>query len=107
RVDPGRKAMPNIPYKSTDGYEPKALLDAILARRKGNLLNLDRMLLHSPPLAEGWNFFMGNVRSKLALNGKLRELAICAVALLNGADYEFHHHMPVWMEEGARADQVE
>ena len=49
--------MANIPYKSTENYEPKAVLDAIAARRgAGGLMNLDRMLLHSPPFAEGSEF---------------------------------------------------
>jgi alkylhydroperoxidase family enzyme len=99
--------LPNIPYKTLDGYEPKEVLDAVVARRKGNLMNLDRMLLHSPPLAEGWTAFFSRMRDSFAMPAKLRELAMCAVAVLNGADYEFHHHLPVWMESGARADQVE
>lgn len=99
--------MPNIPYKNVEGYEPKAVLEAVLARRNGKLMNLDRMLLHSPPLTEGWTAFFGRMRTSFALPAKLRELAMCAVAVLNGADYEFHHHLPVWIEAGARPDQVE
>lgn len=99
--------MANIPYKSTENYEPKAVLDAIVARRgAGGLMNLDRMLLHSPPYAEGWNLMLGRVRRELALDAKLRELAICTVALLNGAIYELHHHRPVWMDAGGTPEQA-
>lgn len=100
--------MPNIPYKNLDGYEPKAVLDAILARRgAGGLMNLDRMLLHSPVFAEGWTVFFRKIRTELVIDAKLRELAMCAVAMLNGAEYEFHHHLPEWQKAGATAGQVE
>ncbi len=35
--------------------QPKDLVDAILARRGGALLNLDHALLWSEPVARGWN----------------------------------------------------
>ena len=37
------------------------LINAVKARRGGRLLNLDRQLLHSPPLARGWNQYLGAV----------------------------------------------
>lgn len=101
--------MPNIPYKNLDGYEPKQVLDAVIARRGGadKLMNLDRMLLHSPEIAEGWAAFFKKVRNELTLDPKLRELAVCAVAMLNDAEYEFHHHRPVWEKAGATSAQIE
>ena len=99
--------MPRIPYQPLDLAEPRALVDAVRARRGGRLLNLDRILLYSPPMAEGWNSFMGNVRTRLALSPKLRELAICVVARLNGADYEFHHHAPLFLEAGGTQAQLD
>ena len=98
--------MPRIPYKPSDIAEPKDIVDAIRARRGGNLLNLDRMLLQSPPFAKGWNVFLGEVRCGLELAPRLRELAICVVAMLNGAEYEFHHHAPEFMRAGGTAEQV-
>ena len=38
--------------------QPKELLDAIFARRGGKLLNLDKALLWSEPVAAGWNVYM-------------------------------------------------
>ncbi|MEZ5660963.1 MAG: carboxymuconolactone decarboxylase family protein [Burkholderiaceae bacterium] len=70
------------------------------------MLELDRLLLYSPPLTEGWNHMLGNVRTKLSVEMKLRELAMCVVARVNGADYEFHHHAPLWQQAGATAAQV-
>src|SRR3982074_698784 len=98
--------MPRIPYKPIDIAKPKDIVDAIRLRRGGNLLNLDRMLLHSPAFAKGWNALLLEVRTGLALSPKLREIAMCVVAVLNGADYEFHHHAPELIKAGGTSAQV-
>ncbi|MDD2734650.1 MAG: carboxymuconolactone decarboxylase family protein [Desulfuromonadaceae bacterium] len=99
--------MPRIQYQSADIDNPQVLVSSIRARRGGALLNLDRMLLHSPPFAKGWNEFLREVRNGLTLAPKLRELAICGVAVLNNAEYEFLHHVPEFMKSGGTAAQVE
>ncbi len=99
--------MPRIPYQPADLGEPAELVAAIRSRRGGRLLNLDRMLLHSPQLAAGWNAYLRAVRNDLSLDPQSREIAICAVAVLNGADYEFHHHAPEFLRAGGTAEQVE
>ena len=98
---------PRIPYRPADLAEPAELVAAIRARRGGHLLNLDRMLLHSPPLARGWNEYLRAVRRELEVPPRLRELAMCAVAALNGADYEFHHHAPEFIAAGGTPAQVD
>ena len=99
--------MPRIPYQPADLAEPAAIVDAIRTRRGGGLLNLDRMLLQSPAFARGWNAFLGEVRTGLSLSPKLRELAMCVVAVINDADYEFMHHAPEFIKAGGNAKQVE
>jgi alkylhydroperoxidase family enzyme len=99
--------MPLIPYLPQDLAEPRELVTAIRERRGGALLNLDRTLLHSPPLAQGWNAYLRAVRTELAVSPKLRELAICAVARLNHADYEFLHHAPEFLRAGGTAAQLD
>jgi alkylhydroperoxidase family enzyme len=99
--------MRPVPYKSQELAEPQELVSAIRARRGGVLLNLDLMLLHSVPLADGWNGFMRRIRNELTVPPKLRELAICVVAVLNRAAYEFHHHAPEWRKAGGRDEQIE
>jgi alkylhydroperoxidase family enzyme len=98
--------MPRIPYQPADLAEPKEIVSAIRTRRGGELLNLDRMLLHSPAFAKGWNAFLGQVRTGLELSPKLRELAMCVVAVLNGAEYEFLHHAPEFIKAGGTVEQV-
>lgn len=99
--------MTRIAYQPEDLAEPAALVDAIRARRGGRLLHLDRMLLHSPPLAAGWNGYLKAVRTELALEPRLRELAMCTVASLNAAHYEFHHHAPEFLRAGGTAPQAD
>jgi alkylhydroperoxidase family enzyme len=83
------------------------LLRNIRARRGGTLLNLDRQLLHSAPLARGWNSLMGAIRGQTQLDGTLRELVILRVAVLNRAPYEFDQHAPVALDEGLSQAQVD
>jgi len=82
------------------------LVAAIEARRGGALLNLDRMLLWSEPLARGWNVYLRALRQELSLSPFVRELAICVVARLTGAEYEFHHHAPELKKAGATDAQL-
>jgi alkylhydroperoxidase family enzyme len=87
--------------------QPQDLVDAIVARRGGALLNLDRALLWSEPLARGWNFYLKNVRTGLSASRKLRELGICTVALLTGADYEYRHHAPDYLQAGGSQAELD
>ena len=98
--------MPRVPYVPVDLAEPADLVAAIRARRGGHLLNLDRMLLRSPPLARGWNAYLRTVRTELTLAPRLAELAMCVVAVLNGADYEFGQHAPLFVKAGGNDAQV-
>ena len=47
------------------------------------------------------------IRDSLSLDPKLRELGMCGVAVLNGAEYEFIHHAPPFKEAGGTQEQVE
>jgi alkylhydroperoxidase family enzyme len=99
--------MSAIPYVSADLREPAAIVEAIRARRGGRLLHLDRMLLHSPSFARGWNSLLGATRSELALPAALRELCICAVGMHNGAEYEVQQHSPPFLAAGGSMDQLQ
>ena len=87
--------------------QPRELVEAILARRGGQLINLDRALLWSEPLARGWNTYLKAVRTELPTSRRLRELAICTVALLTGAAYEYHHHAPDFLAAGGTQAELD
>jgi alkylhydroperoxidase family enzyme len=87
--------------------QPPELVAAIEARRGGELINLDKALLWSEPLARGWNVYLKAVRTELPTDRRLRELAICTVALLTGAAYEYHHHAPDFLAAGGTQAQLD
>lgn len=87
--------------------QPQVLVDAILQRRGGTFLNLDKALLWSEPVARGWNVYLKAVRTELPTSRKLRELGICTVALLTGAHYEYHHHAPDFLTAGGTQAQLD
>ena len=87
--------------------QPQDLVDAILKRRGGTMINLDKALLWSEPLARAWNIYLGAVRSGLPTSWKLRELGICTVALLTGAEYEYHHHAPDFLTAGGTQAELD
>ena len=92
--------MARIRYPDPSQYEREPLAERIKRERDGKVLNLYKMLLHSPPVAEGWLAFLTSIRQHAALPGRYRELAILRVAVLNGADYEFEVHVPFALKEG-------
>lgn len=98
--------MPRIPYLNDDQGPPE-LVAAIRQRRGGQLVELDRILMHSPPVAEGWNVYFQRLRGQLQLPAQPRELAMCAVAMLNGAEFELHHHAPLFLAAGGTEAQVQ
>ena len=87
--------------------QPQELVDAILKRRGGTLINLDKALLWSEPLARGWNVYLKAVRTDLPTSPKLRELGICTVALLTGAAYEYKHHAPDFLTAGGTQAELD
>lgn len=96
----------NPPPTTTE--EESAIVDRITARRAPRpLQSLDLALLHSPPLADGWNSFLGAVRTKTSLGADLRELAISRVAVCNRAWYEWKHHAPLAVDAGVSHDALD
>jgi alkylhydroperoxidase family enzyme len=100
--------MARIPYPDVaDRPDIAPLVERIRRERGGRLLNLYRMLLHSPPLAEGWLAFFTAIRQKGVLSGRHRELAILRIAVINGAEYEFRAHVPFALGEGLAQAQLD
>jgi len=95
-----------LPYADLDGVDQAPLVQRIVAER-GSVLHLYQMLLHSPPLAEGWLAYLTAVRHKLTIGGALRELIIMRVAQLNGAPYEADQHQPIALQEGVTPAQLD
>ncbi|KAL4871628.1 hypothetical protein BDV12DRAFT_164098 [Aspergillus spectabilis] len=94
-----------LPYVAdpppTSTPDEAEILARVQARRAPNgLLPLDRALLHSFPVTDGWNAFIGAIRQRTSLSTVIRELVICRVAVLNGALFEWEQHAPLLTEGG-------
>ncbi len=87
--------MARIPLiEEAEHPELAAVIGPIKAGRRGGLLNVYKLLLHSPALAQTWFDHNGAVRWKTVLSGRLREIVIIRVAYLNGVDYVIAQHVP-------------
>jgi AhpD family alkylhydroperoxidase len=98
--------MARIPYPDTEKPELVPLTERI-ERERGRLLGLYRLLLHSPPVAEGWLALFTAIRQRATLPDRYRELATLRVAVLNRADYEFEAHVPFARAAGVTDAQIE
>ena len=107
-AEPPKVSRSGIPYRPDgDDAGPPDVVAPIRARRPGGkLLNLDRMLLNSPAFAQGWNSMIGTIRGKLAVPGKLRELAIMSIGVLNHAEYEWFQHEGEFLKAGGTKEQL-
>lgn len=98
--------MARLPYADLTAPEGQPLVDRIVAER-GSVLHLYQMLLHSPPVAEGWLAYLTAIRQKSSLSPALRELVIMRVAVINGAPYEAEQHAPIALKEGVTQGQLD
>ena len=87
--------MARIPLIDADDHPEFAELVAkFSAGRRGRLINIYRMLLNSPALAESWFNHSNAVRWKTALDGRLREIIIIRMGHLTHAQYVLRQHVP-------------
>ncbi len=98
--------MPRLPYVEEKDHPEIAPLVARIVAERGKVLDLYKVLLHSPAVMEGWLALFTAIRQKTKLNGRIREFAIMRVAVLNGAEYEYTAHLPFALKEGASAEQI-
>ena len=98
--------MARLPYANLSDPERKPLVDRIVAER-GSVLHLYQMLLHSPPVAEGWLKYFTAIRQQCSLSPALRELVIMRIAVVNGAPYEAQQHAPIALKEGITQAQLD
>lgn len=87
--------MARIPLVDETTHPDLAEVIARVKRgRRGNLLNVYRLLLHSPEIAEAWMGLIDAMRTKIEIDGRIREFAIIRAAYVNGSAYERNQHVP-------------
>jgi alkylhydroperoxidase family enzyme len=79
----------------------------IKGARGGRLINIYRLMLHSPALANAWFDLNQAVRYGTEIDGQSRELAVIRVAILNDVEYVQRAHGPAYaLKEGLTSEQV-
>ena len=91
----------------TDHPELADTIAKIKGARGGRLINVYRLMLHSPTLANAWFEFNQAVRYGTEIDGQCREIAVIRVAILNNVEYVQRAHGPSYaLKEGLTPEQV-
>jgi isovaleryl-CoA dehydrogenase len=99
-----------VPYapSTAPNEEARPIYERIAERRKPRpLIPLDLALLHNPAVADGWNSFIGAIRTKTSVPESLKELAISRVAVLNKAVHEWDVHAALAVKAGVSKETMQ
>lgn len=91
-----------VPGTQADTAEQEA---RILASR-GRISPLYAVLLHSPPVVQGWEALLTAIRQQTLVPADVRELIILRIAVLNNAPYEFDAHVSHALQAGLSEDLI-
>src|SRR2546421_8644642 len=87
--------MARVPLiQEHDHPELADVMEKYRSGRRGRLINIYRMLLNSPALAESWFNHSNAVRWRTSLDGRLREIVIVRLGHLTGCEYVLRQHVP-------------
>jgi|SRR5499426_2027851 len=70
------------------------IIEKIRSGRRGTVINVYKLLLHTPGIAEIWLDLINAVRWKVDLDGRLREIVIVRIGYLNRCSYVVKQHVP-------------
>jgi len=100
--------MARVPLiEETDHPELGDSIAKIKGARGDRLINIYRLMLHSPALADAWFELNQAVRYGTQIDGQSRELAVIRVAILNNVEYVQRAHGPAYaLKEGLTPEQV-
>jgi 4-carboxymuconolactone decarboxylase len=74
--------------------ELEPIVAKVRSGRRGTVINVYKLLLHSPVIAEIWLNLINAVRWKVDLDGRLREIVIVRIGYLNRCPYVVNQHVP-------------
>jgi 4-carboxymuconolactone decarboxylase len=101
--------MARVPLLEGDESPDMAdLVEKIRSGRRGNVINVYKLLLHSPPVAENWFNLINTLRWGTELPGRLREIVIIRIAHLNRVEYVINQHVPkLALADGLTLDECD
>src|SRR5437899_6887139 len=71
------------------------IIEKIRSGRCGTVINVYKLLLHTPAIAEVWLDLINAARWKVDLDGRLREIVIVRIGYLNRCSYVVKQHVPL------------
>ena len=99
--------MARVEYPGIDSPEAQRMVEQIRKERSGRFPHLFHMQLYNPAIVDGWLRLGTAVRFKSELDAATRELAICLVARITGAEYEWRAHRAIALGEGISESQLD
>jgi alkylhydroperoxidase family enzyme len=86
--------MARVSYVEEKDHPELAAEIAKIKGGRGGLINIYKLLLHSPTVALTWFEHIGAIRWKTKLSPRLRELAIVRIASAASYGYALQQHVP-------------
>ncbi len=99
--------MARVEYPEIDSPEAQQMVEHIRRERGGRFPHLFHMQIYNPAIADAWLRLGTAVRFKSDLDAPTRELAICLVATLTRAEYEYRAHRRIAIELGFSEAQLD
>jgi alkylhydroperoxidase family enzyme len=99
--------MARVEYPEIDSPEAQQMVEEIRRERSGRFPHLFHMQLYNPAIVDGWLRLGTAVRFKSDLDAPSRELAICLVATVTQAEYEYRAHRRIALELGFSEAQLD
>ena len=99
--------MARVEYSDTSSPEAQQMVGEVRRQRNGRFPHLFHMQLYNPAIVDGWLRLGTAVRYKSQLDAATRELAICLVARITGAEYEWRAHRALALAEGVSEAQLD
>jgi 4-carboxymuconolactone decarboxylase len=100
--------MARIPYVEEKDHPELAADIAKIKGGRGGLINIYKLLLHSPTVCMTWFEHIGAIRWKTKLTPRLREIAIVRIAQAAKYGYALQQHVPrIAVPDGVSVEECE
>ena len=105
-VKNSKRVMARISYVNEISHpELQEVIQVIREQRRGKLIPVYGLLLHSPEVAKTWMELLNAVRWKTTLSSRIREITIIRVAVLNHCRYVIDVHLANFAKQDGLTDE--
>ena len=105
-VKNSKRVMARVSYVNEISHpELQEVIQVIREQRRGKLIPVYGLLLHSPEVAKTWMELLNAVRWKTTLSSRIREIAIIREAVLNHCRYDIDVHLANFAKQDGLTDE--